>query len=418
MAVPVIRLLESRPHILVGIVVLLFVVAAFFSSGQLPIVVLGGITINPLDVICPVLLVLAFPYFFFRLCKGFSRTDALLLLLLLWSLILGFNYIVGLKTFGLQVATNEFRSYFYIICAVYYVASRDVHLMWEKMEKFWLFGAICLFFFAAVSLSDGDFSRGGRPIDSTHTLFILQAMVIGLFMQVRGHLHPYFIPLLVAFFPMLIVLQHRSVWVVMIFTGIMVFWKLPIVRARFVKWGLIGLIVFGGLGAVVFGDALLGALADSYEEAVGGQSSESNSTWGWRLQGWGDLLTGEQMESLRDMFLGNPFGTGWERTVLTSDGVSQVRTESPHNFYLQTLLRSGLIGLGAFLALHGMVIRKLMYCARRNVSLSAVSLCIAVLILAQLVYYIPYGSDYIQAILLGSAISWIRYCETMKLAEV
>jgi O-antigen ligase len=98
--------------------------------------------------------------------------------------------------------------------------------------------------------------------------------------------------------------------------------------------------------------------------------------------------------------------------MLTSDGVKQLRSESPHNFYVQTLLRGGALGLLAFVALHGLLLSGLLRCAKRDVASRSFLLCMAVLVASQLVYYLGYGSDYIQAIFLGSAIGWLRHSET------
>ena len=186
--------------------------------------------------------------------------------------------------------------------------------------------------------------------------------------------------------------------------------------------GVIGTVVCGGLCALVFGATLLESLADSYNEAASSSLSASggdgsSTTFSWRVQGWTALLTGEQMNSARKRLIGNPFGTGWERTVLTSDGVPVVRGETPHNFYVQTLLRSGPLGLLAFVSLYGMLLRGLLRRAKLDAAARPFLLCMAVLLASQLVYYLVYGSDYIQAIFLGSAIGWLRHCETRHVSK-
>ena len=185
-------------------------------------------------------------------------------------------------------------------------------------------------------------------------------------------------------------------------------------RGKVVKSGLIGVVVVGGLSGVVFGATIFEALKDSYDEAASMGTSQKTNTFLWRIQGWSSLLTGSQMDSVQDLLIGNPFGSGWERTVLTSDGVEEVRTESPHNFYVQTFLRGGVLGFLAFLALHIMLLKKMCFRARVDPELRPFLLCLTVLIASQMIYYIPYGSDYIQAIFLGSGIAWLRHSETVK----
>ena len=412
LVVPAIRVLESRPLLSLCPLVLFFVVTSFFWISF----DWGGININVIDVIGPLLLCLTFPFVFARLRDGFGRHDVLLLLLLLWSMILGLNYILGLGEFGLQVATNEFRSYFYMICIALYVASLDIARVWMKLEKLILFGAFCLSIVAIIGFLDGNFSREDRPIDSSRALFVLQALLIAIFMHHRGQLRAWLIPFVVALLPLLIVLQHRSVWIVAIIALALVLWLLPSLRTALIQWGVIGAVVCGGLCALVFGATVLEALADSYADAAASAQdptgADGSSTFAWRVQGWTDLLTGEHMDSPRQLLIGNSFGSGYNRITLTSDGVKQVRIESPHNLYVQTLLRGGALGLVVFVALHGMLLRGLLQRAKQDAATRPFLLCMAVLITSQLVFYLVYGSDYIQAIFLGSAIGWLRHSET------
>ena len=412
--IPFVRFLERRPMVLLYAIVLVFVYSSLFNPADLPVVSVAGINFNQMDIIGPIILGLSFPFLFFHLRNGWVKRDVVLLVLLLWSMILGLNYILGLRAFGLQVATNEFRSYFYIICIALYVASLDIQVVWPKIEKLFLFGSFCLFVISIIGFLDGDFSRGGRPVASYHALLILQAMLIGIFMHNRGRLRHSLIPFVVGLFPLLVILQHRSIWVVMLFSFVFVFMLVPNMRRRVVQSGLIGILVVGGLCGIVFGATIFEALKDSYDEAALMGTSEKTNTFIWRMQGWSSLLSGKQMNSVQDLLIGNPFGSGWERTVLTSDGVKEVRTESPHNFYVQTLLRGGVFGFLAFLGLHIMLLRNMCFQARINRELRPFFHCLTVLIASQMIYYVPYGSDYVQAIFLGSGIAWLRHSETVK----
>lgn len=412
--IPLIRLMESRPILLLWSILFAFVYSSLYDPSDLPVVSIAGINFNQMDMIGPIILGLSFPFVFIRLRDGFGRSDVLLLVFFLWSMILGLNYILGLRAFGLQVATNEFRSYFYIICIALYVATLDIETLWPKIERLVLIGAFCLFIISIIGFWDGDFSRGGRPITSSHALLILQAMLIGIFMYDRGQLNPFLIPFIVALFPLLIALQHRSVWIVTLLCFIFVFVVLPSLRGKIMKFGLIGILVFCGLCGIVFGNTMFEALADSYDEATLTGASYGTNTFLWRIQGWGGLLTGGQMDSAQDFLIGNPFGTGWGRTVLTSAGVEQVREESPHNFYVQTFLRGGGLGILAFLALYIILLRKLLYRARVDLEFRPILLCLTVVMFSQVIFYIPYGFDYVQAIFLGSGIAWLRHSETVN----
>ena len=411
-----VRLLECRPILILYSIVLVFVFSSLYSPADLPVVSIRGINFNQMDIIGPIILGLCFPFFFFHLRNGLTRKDTVLVVLLIWSIILALNYMLGLRAYGLQVATNEFRGYFYTLCITLYVASLNIHVVWPQIERLFLFGAFCLFLIAAIGFVDGDFSRGGRPIGSAHALLILQALLIAIFMHNRRQLSPVLIPFVVGLFPLLVILQHRSIWVVTLCSFVFICILAPRLTGRMMRFGLIGLVAVGGVCAAFFGTTIFEALKDSYDEAALVGTSGKTNTFLWRIQGWTSLLKGKQLDSVQDLLIGNPFGSGWERTVLTSDGVDQVRIESPHNFYVQTFLRGGVIGFFAFLALHFMILRKLFSRARIDLEYRPVFLCLIIIIASQMIYYIPYGSDYVQAIFLGAGIAWLRHSETVRSA--
>ncbi|MEM1223327.1 MAG: O-antigen ligase family protein [Verrucomicrobiota bacterium] len=406
--VPTLRFFETRPDVLVGLVVLLFVVEQMFPMNQLPPISLGGINVFPLDIVCPVLLIFAAPYVYSGLKFGFKRKDIPFLALLVWGMFLSLNFLLGIREYGIQVATNEFRGYLYIISVAVYVSTLNMDYIWPKIEKFWIYGSVALTIVALVGYTDGDLSRQGRPLDSTPTFFLLQAAIIGLFMYVRGTLQRHMVPFCLMLFPMLIILQHRSVWITSLLALSIILWVVPQVRSLILKWGSIAFFVFGTVAIVAFGEPLFEALADSYQEAVTTRTDKNTSTFVWRLQGWTGLITGGQMDSAKEILLGNPFGTGWERVVMTSDGLEEVRTESPHNYYLQTFLRCGLLGIIALLGIHFYGLRHLRYRAYFDRNLRPILLCLFILLACQMLFYFVYGSAFIQAVLLGAVIGFLR----------
>lgn len=413
-APPVIRFLEAHPEFLIGCTLFYFIFARLLPEGVTPSLSAGGISVYIEDLLSLPLVVLVVPFLFMRLLNGFSRADIPLLLLLAWSSFIGLNFLLGVKEFGIQKGTNEFRSYFYVISVVLYVASLPIEQIWGWIERFWIYGAFCLFAIAAFGFLDGDLSREGRPLGSSPTLFILQAVLIALFLFEKGSLPPILAPLCAMLLPMVVLLQHRSVWVVAVFAFFLVFKVLPAMRMYLIKWGTIGLVVCAGLSVALFGGSFFEAMTDSFNEATSTSTQKNNSSFVWRLQTWGSLITGDQLDSGKELLIGNPFGTGWERKVMTSDGVEVTRSESPHNYYLQTLLRSGFLGLAFFITLHVILVRQLIYRARVDASMRSVCLCLAVLIASQMLYYTVYASTNIQAVLLGAGIACLRRSEQQE----
>ena len=101
---------------------------------------------------------------------------------------------------------------------------------------------------------------------------------------------------------------------------------------------------------MVIGGVLLAVVAYI---ALGGSSGEDSAfrpaagtgTLDWRIQGWTELLGGLSDRPM-EWLIGEPIGSGFTRMV---QGL-QVQAE-PHNFYVMTLLRAGVAGLLALIAL-------------------------------------------------------------------
>jgi hypothetical protein len=295
-----------------------------------------------------------------------------------------------------------------VIAVGIFVATRDADFLWPRIEQVFLVGATILLVFTLFGFSDGDFSRDARPLPSDHALLILQAAWMGLFMYESGRLRKNFLPLVFIFLPLVVVLQHRSVWVVLLISAILVARSLRRTRAIFMKATVTGAAVFAVVGFAFFGGTIFKALAESYEEATTTRESGQGSTFLWRMEGWFGLLLGEQMDSVGEVLVGNAFGTGWEREITTGSGAKAIVEASPHNYYVQTALRSGVIGVLLFVYVYYALIQRLLRRAAVDPERNLVFRCLAILLVCQLIYYIPYSADPVQAILLGVALGFTR----------
>ncbi|MEU5547919.1 hypothetical protein AB0G85_37375 [Streptomyces sioyaensis] len=79
-------------------------------------------------------------------------------------------------------------------------------------------------------------------------------------------------------------------------------------------------------------------------------SGQDDHTLVWRADGWLELLP--QLRTPLDWLIGLPFGTGYKRVM---DGI--LVSLSPHNYFVQLLLRLGLIGVCALTVLYAAVWR-------------------------------------------------------------
>ena len=100
------------------------------------------------------------------------------------------------------------------------------------------------------------------------------------------------------------------------------------------------------IGAVVLTAVVYVGLGGSEGEGQPvATSAVSTGTLDWRIEGWSELVHGLQKDPV-GWAAGEPLGSGFTREVAGSE----VQAE-PHNFYVTFLLRGGVIGLLALVAL-------------------------------------------------------------------
>ena len=142
-----------------------------------------------------------------------------------------------------------------------------------------------------------------------------------------------------------VLLNRRTAWLAII-VGLAVM----MVRNRRLSRRVLALVV----GAVVLTIAGYVALGGSKsEEQIVATSAVGTGTLDWRIQGWSELLAGLSTDPVQ-WGIGEPLGSDFTREVQGSE----VEAE-PHNFYLSHLLRAGVVGLLALIALTGGLFRAL-----------------------------------------------------------
>ena len=113
------------------------------------------------------------------------------------------------------------------------------------------------------------------------------------------------------------------------------------VRGRRLRRRAVAMVV----GAVLVTVAAYVALGGTRGEEPVARSAVGTGTLDWRIQGWSELLSGLS-NGPAQWLVGEPLGSGFAREVQGSE----VQAE-PHNFYVTTLLRTGVVGLLALIAL-------------------------------------------------------------------
>ena len=245
-----------------------------------------------------------------------------------------------------------------------------------------------------------------RVIKSHETLVLGQLLVMGLFfasMSRTAAVARVFSPGLLA---AVVTLQHRSVWLAVI-VGVLasVFVVRSKTGSRLMQALLVTLIVFATALPLVFSEKLGGVGADVKGSAT--TAIEGSGTVSERADNWQSLLRLWLDGGPRSIVLGQSFGSDSTRYVRdqTNGGERKIQYYA-HNHYVQTVYNMGLVGLVAFLSALAYAVRGLyQICASGKGSASAEALL--VLLIMQAVYYVPYGTDYLQTTILGMAMAFV-----------
>jgi O-antigen ligase len=132
------------------------------------------------------------------------------------------------------------------------------------------------------------------------------------------------------------------------------------------------------------------------------RSATSTGTLTWRVDGWSELLS-SWSENPANWLVGRPFGSGFERRV---EG-SQVDSH-PHNFYIETMLRSGVAGLLALIALTAGLLRALWRLGRGSGARGLFGPdVLPALVAMQLVWFITWVPGSEQGIVTGLALALV-----------
>jgi hypothetical protein len=322
------------------------------------------------------------------------------------------SFVLGLAEFG-RYAGTEVRPFFYIWVAGLYCAMADFDEAdlrrigrWCLWTAYAIIG-IALYLWAAVETGwipraelFGD--EGGavfRPVGSHGVFFVATVAMVQTMAWLRGTgttRSGWHAAVLLTF---VLILQHRSVWIATL-AGLLMVMALERrhLPRRFPLLLAFVLVVMLGVSiAVWFGhlDELGRRLAQSTLSMT-----DSGGTFAARIDGWIRLFESWVEGSVRVLMFGFPFGKGYTRYYN-----GQLIEFAPHNFFLDLLLRVGVIGLLLFLVATAMAI---VYTWRSRADSEVDYLIkrgLAVGLVASLVYYVAYHSFYVLGAATGIALA-------------
>lgn len=245
-----------------------------------------------------------------------------------------------------------------------------------------------------------------RVIKSNETLVLAEVLICGIFFTAASRSLRFAQLLLPVLCGFVIALQHRSVWLAVL---IAILVRFLIVRSRNASSTrqFVMLLAIAGFTAIpmVASDRLAG-VAQQVEMSTQ-RALQGADTTGERLNNWKAVVRQWYEGGPKSIGIGMGFGTDNSRYVenVGSFGVHKAAYFA-HNMYVQTLFNTGVLGLAALLTAFAYVLRGL-YRLNRSGETGIETQVLMVLIAMQVAYYVPYGTDYLQSLVFGVALSFV-----------
>lgn len=326
----------------------------------------------------------------------------------IYGLIIFYGLFPGLKLYG-TYAGVDFRSLFcYWTGAVYFMTFAYSKEMLDKVYKYWL--VICsllllivYFRFVADFLNlpiaatwiTADATGVRFRVTDSGQAYLLSAALIMLFQRyVTSEAAQPSRILTVAFLVAVIVLQHRSVWAATI-VAIATMFLLPGIKTH----KIIGkLTIVGIVGIVLMVPLVFYGYADHFIDSITGSAERAThletGTFGSRVKYWERIMIYWNKLGFWDQLFGEPWGSGYAGSPRT-----------PHNMFFYSLLRAGSFGTLIYILLYLALLIKLFFNILANKDCRLYTSLFFMLIVAQMVFYIPYSPLPQHGIILGIAMS-------------
>jgi O-antigen ligase len=319
---------------------------AFFANAVPSVTLPGDMRVGSTDIIATVVLCAAFA----RLLR-MQRLSTYHRWLVLFIILLVLSLVRGILTFGVQTSASDFRLMeFWIAAAVYFATVPPSHLIYSRIAKVWIWMTVPLMVivllrwldvFAGIQLGVPRERFGSdaaiRVVDGPYTFFLAQGFILTLpfWRQDQRSRAMRLVGILLVVF--VVLLDRRTAWVALL-AGIVTVMIHDRRIGRRAMWAVITIL------AVVIGAYSTLLRATTSGEPIA-QAASNTASAAWRIEGWAVLLR-QWAESPANWFIGEPFGASFRRLVEGSEVVA-----GPHNFYIEMLLRTGVVGLLALLAL-------------------------------------------------------------------
>lgn len=376
-----------------------------------------GLNIYPQDLLFTGLAVIGLGRFFLG-----TNTHAGTIAWTAFGAFLFVSFVIGAAKYG-STAGVDLRPTFYFWATAQFMGSFRVDKdLAERIVRYLLIVGVVLFFIVVYRWVSDAFGWGThlwrdvgagtmRVLNAGQAYLFAMLTILLAWANARGRMHRPWSWLLPLFFLIMVLLQHRSVWVATASGLLVLYIASPALRPRYQGYAVLAAVatVLAMVPLLAYGllDTVFDSLLHSGEEVF-----QQKSTLTWRLQSTQELL-GQWVDGGPLVYLiGKPFGSGYERYLLD---LTHDTNYSPHNFYVQMLLRVGLMGLVAVAVAYGYCISRL-WKARAADDGSGVlgATSLVAMLVANVVIFFPYGSMIFQGLFLGIAMAM---CQTQVVAH-
>ncbi|MBL8341501.1 MAG: O-antigen ligase family protein [Rubrivivax sp.] len=358
-----------------------------------------GLQIYPNDLISVMVLLAALVGFAYR---PLPLNDGPFLLWLAFGVTMIASLVVGLNEHG-RYAGTEVRPFFYmwvagLYCCVAGFDEEDLRRIarWCVWTAYALIG-IAAYYYIAVAVGlvsraetfDGPLDGVFRPVGSHGTFFVGAVGLVQALAWLRrtgtrhAGLHA------AVFMTFVVLMQHRSVWIA-VGAGLLAVFVLErrhLPRRFALLLGFTMAVTLATAIAAAFGmlDSLTRDLTRSTITMF-----ESEGTFAGRVDGWIRLLEQWLAASPGTLLFGFPFGQGYTRLY---NGV--IIEFAPHNFFIDLLLRVGIVGTILFLLATLLAVGHGLFAKATSEFDYLLARGLGVALVASLVYFVAYPSYYL-----------------------
>jgi hypothetical protein len=395
--VALLEVLITRADVAAALVLGSVVVEAFFVDRVPSLTLPGGTRVYVTDLVSGLLLGAALA----RLLR-LRRFDRFHRWLILLGIVLVVSLVRGAAAFGTQASVADFRQYLFFAGVALYFASFPLSVgLNDRIGRIWLAMTIPMMIlvslrwlavFAGISLGVPAEKYGAdaaiRVIDGPYNFFLAHAFVLTIPAWLRGERARWLRWISVLLLLFVLVLNRRTVWLA-ILVGVAV----VMLRDHRLGRRAVVLVVLGGVMTIAAFVALGG-----FQERNPPIVKSGSGNLSWRVEGWSELV-GAWSQSPTNWAVGEPFGSSFAREVEGSE-----TTSHPHNFYIETMIRTGVAGLLAVVALTVGLLRALWRTPARDTGLLGPGVLPALLAM-QLVWFLTWVPGSEQGIVTGLAIA-------------